>query len=85
MPSTLFPDSKTTYFANLLPYSDHLSAYVLLEPVLSPWKDAKCLLTAERVTFNTCIEDKDLQRRLGLAKIFILSVFQVLNFKVSKD
>jgi hypothetical protein len=53
--------------------------------MLSLWKDAKCLLAVEKVTFRTSERGKDLQCMLGLAKTFILSVFQVLNSEVSKD
>lgn len=37
--------------------------------VLLPWKDAKCLLAAERIIVSTSERDGDLQCVLGLAKI----------------
>lgn len=36
---------------------------------LLPWKGAKCLLAAERITVSTSERERDLQCVLGLAKI----------------
>lgn len=47
---------KPPFLANWSSHNDLLSGceiVVLLEPMLSPWKDAKCLLAEEGVTFGT--------------------------------
>ena len=69
MPATRFPDSKTFFpgkFVVLQLSALCLKRIVLLEPLLSPWKDAKCLLAEEEgymphirkktTIYNACLD-----------------------------